>query len=108
MFFIVVFLVVPQVAVAAELFISMEAFLSSWQFPLWDAGFGSGTEDGNLIAFQPIIHPIPPYHGIAMPAPPRLGGFYLWVSVPSCLVPRMVDSSVLKELAPNASFLSLP
>ena len=83
---------------AAALVTRLDAFITSWQFPIWEVDFGQGCP----VAFQGIVHPVPPYHAVAMPAPSAEQGLYLWLTVPSGLVEHMMWSPVLKTLVPQA------
>ncbi len=61
-----------QASILADLLLTLDAFTTAWQFPVWEVDFGEG-----LAHFFGSIHPMPPYHSCIMPAPPATGGFYL-------------------------------
>lgn len=44
----------------------IDGFVTSWQFGLWDVGFGGQ----HVLGFQGLVHPVPPYHAVIMPAQP--------------------------------------
>lgn len=90
-----------QLLMTANLVTHLDAFITSWQFPIWSTDFSNAAP----AAFQGLVHPVPPYHAVAMPAPPHQDmrqGVYLWLTVPSELVEAMLHSPVLQQLVPGA------
>uniref|UniRef100_A0A383V810 Uncharacterized protein n=1 Tax=Tetradesmus obliquus TaxID=3088 RepID=A0A383V810_TETOB len=126
-----------QLAMTAGLVHRLDAFVTSWQFGIFDVAFGSSRSSrtgGQPLAFQGLVHPVPPYHAVVLPAPPAAataaaaaaagaaggaehdaavaaaaaasGGVWCCLTVPQCLVGLMVGSPVLQLLAPGARCLS--
>lgn len=91
-----------QVMVISETLLNYDAFMTSWQFPIWDIDFGNGGPRN----FQGIMHPTPPFHGILYPAHPRDKGLSLDITVPTSAVQALQSSKVLKHLVPKAQFVS--
>jgi hypothetical protein len=128
--------VASQLAMAAGLVHRLDAFVTSWQFGIFDIAFGSSSSSSSRegqkpLAFQGLVHPVPPYHAVVLPAPSpaaaaaaaaaaagfdavagdgaaAVGGGGVWccLTVPQCLVGLMKESPVLQLLAPGARWLS--
>ncbi|KAF6262996.1 hypothetical protein COO60DRAFT_1672641 [Scenedesmus sp. NREL 46B-D3] len=122
-----------QLAMGAGLVHRLDAFVTSWQFAIFDVAFGSSSSSSSSssrdehqqpLVFQGLVHPVPPYHAVVLPAPPAAvhaatpqaggatagedagGGVLCCLTVPQCLLRSMVESPVLQLLAPGARWLS--
>ncbi len=91
-----------QADVLSRLYLSQDAFLTSWQFPYWGADFGAGGP----ARYHGVVRPLPPWQAAVMAAHPDDGGLYLFVTVPTTAVAALKASPVLRELAPAAYFPS--
>lgn len=80
----------------------MDAFLTSWQFPVW---LGANWGRGGPAVCQGVIHPQPIWHAMVVPAiESEGGGFYLSLTVPQEVAGRLHSSPVINALVPGARF----
>ena len=81
--------------------VQVDAFITSWGFPVADINFG----DGPAAEYACVVRPTPPWQAAVLPTLPADGGLRLLLTVPASAVAAVKQSPVLEQLVPHAVFV---
>lgn len=89
-----------QVRNLSRLAVQVDAFITSWAFPVDGIDFRQGP----AVEYACFVRPTPPWQAAVLPIKPGDGAVQLLLTVPVSAVAGLKRSPVLRQLVPHATF----